>query len=84
MPTAEDYRRQAETCLALALSTTDRMVVDKLRAMACDLMAKSLHVKDKSSEEGETVRDLPAYVTRRVEQPFLPPGSEDTPPGTTK
>jgi hypothetical protein len=72
MPTAADYRRQAETCLSLAMSTPDAVLVQKLRAMACDLMAKSLHPDDPRQAGEDLVSEFPALVTRRPEQ-SLPP-----------
>jgi hypothetical protein len=69
MPTAADYRRQAETCLSLALGAADPAVADKLRDMACDLTAKSLHPEQGSAER--EIVEFPAYVTRRTEEPRL-------------
>ena len=50
MPTTADYRRQAETCLSLALSSSDPIAAEKLKSMACDLIEKSMHPEKEDSE----------------------------------
>jgi hypothetical protein len=70
MPTAADYRRQAETCLSLALSAPDELLADKLRSMACDLMARSLHPDEEP--EAQYLAELPPFASYRTEEPVLP------------
>jgi hypothetical protein len=63
MPTAADYRRQAETCLSLALSSSDPVVADKLKTMACELVERSLHPEEPAQ--------FPPFATPQTDAPPL-------------
>ncbi len=64
MTTAADYKRKAETCLSLALSSSDPVVAAKLKTMACELIERSLHPDGAPAE-------YPAYGTHRADAPLL-------------
>ena len=66
MTTAADYRRQAETCLSLALSSPDPVVAAKLKTMACELIERSMHPEERASERS-------AFAASQTDAPLLSP-----------